>query len=193
VAASRRMGSIDSAMGASMLDAAEVILREEGYAALTSRRVAEYSGVKQRLVYYYFRTMEELTVETFRRLSARELARLRTAIASEHPLHEVWAVCINTSDARMVAEFMAIANRSEAVRKQVVSFIRESRRLQVAALKAALADRHPGTGSKLNPSAIAFMGTSLALALNRESALGIRQGHAEVGRMIREFFGDFEP
>ena len=48
-----------------MLDSAEDILREEGYGALTSRRVAERLGVKQRLVYYYFRTMDDLIAETF--------------------------------------------------------------------------------------------------------------------------------
>ena len=54
-----------------MLDGAEVILRDEGYGALTSRRVAECINVKQRLVYYYFKTMDDLIVETFRRLSLR--------------------------------------------------------------------------------------------------------------------------
>ena len=68
----RRMGPKGSPIWSSMLDAAEVILCEEGYGALTSRRVAERIGVKQRLVYYYFRTMDELIVETFRRLSSRE-------------------------------------------------------------------------------------------------------------------------
>src|ERR1043166_1173025 len=58
-----------------MLDGAEGILRDEGYAALTSRAVAERCGVKQRLVYYYFQTMDELIVETFRRMAVRELER----------------------------------------------------------------------------------------------------------------------
>ena len=70
LAPSRRMGSPGSPQWSRMLDAAETILCEEGYAALTSRRVAEHVGAKQRLVYYYFRTMDELAVETFRRSTA---------------------------------------------------------------------------------------------------------------------------
>jgi len=183
------MGPIDSEMGESMLNAAEKVLNEEGYAALTSRRVAEYLGVKQRLVYYYFRTMDDLVLETFRRLSVRELARLKSAISSEQPLHEIWDVCIDTSDARLVSEFMALANRNEGVREAVIEFIEESRKLQVRALRKAIAGRGLDT---LPPEVIAFMGTSLALALNREAALGTRKGHAAVKKVIKQFFDELE-
>lgn len=192
MASSRRMGSVDSEMGEAMLGATEAILREEGYAALTSRRVAEYLGVKQRLLYYYFRTMDDLVKETFRRLSVRELERLRAAIDSDRPLHEIWDVCINTSDARLISEFMALANRSEGVREEVIDFIESSRKIQVAALRKAL-KRSSSDGPDLPPEVIAFMGTSLALALNRESSLGIKLGHAAVNTTIRKFFASLEP
>ena len=137
-AATRRMGPAGSVTWSAMLDGAEDILREEGYAALTSRRIAERIGVKQRLVYYYFRTMDDLIIETFRRLAVRELERLAGALASERPLREIWDVCIHTSDARLVSEFMALANRIDGLRTEVISFIKKSRRMQVAALSAAL-------------------------------------------------------
>lgn len=71
----RRMGPPGSDIWHSMLDGAVAILRDEGHAALTSRRVAEQIGVKQRLIYYYFRTMDDLIVETFHRLSERERSK----------------------------------------------------------------------------------------------------------------------
>lgn len=192
MASNRRMGSIDSEMAGSMMEAAEAILNEEGYAALTSRRVADYLGVKQRLVYYYFRTMDDLVQESFRRLSVRELERLRSAISSDKPLHEVWNICINTSDARLVSEYMALANRNEGIRKEVIHFIEESRKMQVKALKNAMARN--GTLKNL-PKAeiIAFLGTSVALALNREASLGVTHSHAAVKKMISEFFELLEP
>src|SRR3989442_11076547 len=95
----RRMGPPGSDNWHAMLDGAEAILRDEGHAALTSRRVAEQIGVKQRLVYYYFHTMDDLIVETFRRLSDRELNRLRAARESELPLRKIWDVCVHTTDA----------------------------------------------------------------------------------------------
>ncbi len=188
---SRRMGPIDSAMGEAMLNAAEDVLREEGYAALTSRRVADYLGVKQRLVYYYFRTMDDLVLETFRRLEVRELARLNKAIASARPLHEVWDICINTSDARLISEFMALANRDEGLRIAVIEFIEESRKLQVRALRRAIANS--GRESQLpSPEVIAFIGTSVALALNREAALGTHRAHAAMKKAIRQLFEQLE-
>ncbi len=188
----RRMGSVESAKADAMLDAAEEILKEEGYAALTSRRVAEYLDVKQRLVYYYFRTMDDLVLETFKRLSARELARLKAALSSDHPLHEIWKVFINTSDPRLISEFMALANRNEGVREQVIAFIEQTRDMQAAALKRAFAKAKKGPPA-LKPDVVAFMGASMALSLNREAALGVSKGHAAVKKMINQFFEDIEP
>ena len=61
----RRMGPSGSEVWHSILDGADDILREEGHAELTSRRIAERIGVKQRLVYYYFNTMDDLVVALF--------------------------------------------------------------------------------------------------------------------------------
>lgn len=185
----RRMGPVGSANWHAMLDGAEDILREEGYAELTSRRIAERIGVKQRLVYYYFQTMDDLIVETFRRLSARELERLRQALLSDRPLHEIWNVCIHTSDARMISEFMALANRIDALRTEVVKFIKESRAIQVQALTSALKRRKP----PVPPVGLALLATSLALALNREAQLGVDDGHAEINALISDFFSAVEP
>jgi AcrR family transcriptional regulator len=170
------MGEPGSANAQAMLDGAEDILREEGYGALTSRRVAERIGVKQRLIYYYFHTMDDLIVETFRRLSVRELDRLRGAAASERPLHEIWNVCIHTTDARMISEFMALGNRNEGLRAEVVRFIEESRAIQVEALQKAL-ERRPNVSS-IPADGLAILATSLALSLNREARLGITSAHA---------------
>ena len=171
-----------------MLDGAEVILREEGYCALTSRRVAECIGVKQRLVYYYFQTMDDLIVETFRRLSMRELERLRQALASPRPLRQIWDVCIHTSDARLISEFMALANRNKALRKEVIGFIEESRVIQVKALSAAIERRSGASG--IPPEGLAIMATSLALSFTREKELGVSAGHREILAVIEGFLSD---
>lgn len=41
-----------------LLEAAERLMGEEGYAAVTSRRLGAYAGVRPQLVHYYFRTIE---------------------------------------------------------------------------------------------------------------------------------------
>jgi AcrR family transcriptional regulator len=168
-----------------MVDAAERILIEEGYAALTSRRVAERIGVKQRLVYYYFHTMDDLIVATFRAGCAKELERLETALAGKDPVGEMWDVYVHTSDVRLISEYMALSNRIEALRVEVKRHIEASRKLQVAALTKAMGGK--GNRGALSPVAAAIFATSAALALHREAKLGIRTGHAEIKAVINGF------
>jgi AcrR family transcriptional regulator len=187
----RRMGPAGSANWLAMLDGAEDILREEGYAALTSRAVAERIGVKQRLVYYYFSTMDELIAETFRRLSVRELERMRQMVATPRPLHELWDVLIHTTDARLITEFTALANRSEPLRAEVIAFIEQSRAIQVEALTAALEAK--GRDTAIAPVGLVLLATSAALSLTREAELGVTAGHAELAGAIGAFLGEIEP
>ena len=67
MASARRIGAPDAKNRGVLLDAAEELLLQEGYAAVTSRRVADAAGLKPQLVHYYFRTMEDLFLEVFRR------------------------------------------------------------------------------------------------------------------------------
>lgn len=192
MASTRRMGSIDSEMGIAMMDAAEEILKEQGYAALTSRTIADYLGVKQRLLYYYFKTMDDLILECFKRLSVRELDRLNTAISSDRPLHEIWEICINTSDARLISEYMALANRNDGIRSEVIFFIEESRKMQVKVLKKLMAQAGIEKDF-LSADVLALIGTSLALAINREASLGVKKGHSAAKKAIQDFFEKLEP
>lgn len=185
------MGPVGSANWIAMLDAAEATLLEEGYGALTSRRIAERVGVKQRLVYYYFQTMDELIVETFRRMSTRELERMRQSAAADLPLRELWDVCIHTTDSRVTSEFMALAYRSESLRQEVTYFIEESRRIQAEAVKRALV----GTGSAmpLDAEGAALLATGVALAMTREAALGITMGHNSLLNFVESIQEWLEP
>ena len=190
------MGPSGSATWHLMLDGAEAILREEGYAELTSRRIAERVGIKQQLVYYYFKTMDDLMVEAFRRLSKRELERFEQALRADRPLHEIWGIAINTNDARLISEFMALANRSEGVKAEVIAFIEHSRRLQVEALTKAIERRAAEAGkaaTRLPPVAATFLATSVGLALTREAALGVTMGHAEIAAVIEQYISALEP
>jgi AcrR family transcriptional regulator len=134
----RRMGRAGSQNWHSMLDGAEDILREEGHVELTSRRIAERIGVKQRLVYYYFHTMDDLIVALFRRLSERELKRLEDSLGSPQALREIWNTNISGTDARLISEFMALANRIPDLRAEVIHFIEVSRSIEVGAVEAAM-------------------------------------------------------
>ena len=86
MASTRRIGSEDSKTRSALLDAAQELMLEEGYAAVTSRRVAARADLKPQLVHYYFRTMDDLFLALFRRGAERNLDRQERALASPQPL-----------------------------------------------------------------------------------------------------------
>lgn len=190
IGADRRMGPPGSENWHAMLDAGEDILREEGHAMLTSRRIAERVGVKQRLVYYYFRTMEDLIVAMFRRSSERDLQHLKDVVVSPKPLRQLWEICFNSQDARLISEYMALANHIPDLRAEVIRFIEESRAIQVQAIAEAPQSRPSAT--RMSPAALALIATSLGLSLNREEQLGVQSGHAEIKAILREALTDLE-
>jgi AcrR family transcriptional regulator len=191
----RRMGTPGSVNWLAMLDSAEAILCEEGYGALTSRRVADRIGVKQRLVYYYFRNMEDLTVESFRRLAIRDLERLNAAAAMPQPLRAIWhayrATESYSNDPRLISEFMALANRIAALRAEVSAYIEEVRRIHTTALAHAL--ERSGVASAVPPIALDMFVQGIALLLNRETGIGVTSGHREALATIEAALDRVEP
>ena len=61
--------SARSAAEEALLDAAERLLVDVGYAGVTTRRLAEEAGVNNGLVHYYFGSNENLLVRTLERFT----------------------------------------------------------------------------------------------------------------------------
>jgi AcrR family transcriptional regulator len=186
----RRMGAPDSATRGALLDATERVLRGYGYGAISSRRIAEEAGLKQQLVYYYFHTMDDLLLATFRRRTERALERLNELLASDQPLQALWQAVTNSVDARITAELLALANHHEAIRAEATRFVEGSRRLETAAI-ARLFERRGLDAAKISPEAAACLITCVAQWLVRESAVGISAGHAEVERLVEQMITTF--
>jgi AcrR family transcriptional regulator len=80
---------------AALMDAAECLLFEVGYAGVTTRRVAEEAGVKHGLVHYYFGSMEELLTQTLERLAHRLAERLEEHYADpDLSFAEKWRIVV---------------------------------------------------------------------------------------------------
>src|SRR6516164_11734168 len=73
-----------------LLDAAERLLVEQGYGAITTRKLAERASVNHGLVHYYFGSMEEVVVQVLERFTARLIERQRTMYASDRTFVEKW-------------------------------------------------------------------------------------------------------
>ena len=93
-----------------LLEATERLMLSEGYAAVTSRRVAAEAGVNPGLVYYYFGPMDELFLEVFRRSAARSLDRQAEALASGQPLWALWDLIRDQTNTALNVEFLALGN-----------------------------------------------------------------------------------
>lgn len=72
------------------LDAAERLLVEVGYAAITTRRLADEAGANHGLVHYYFGSMDEVFIRVLERFTADLVARQRQMYASGIPYVEKW-------------------------------------------------------------------------------------------------------
>src|SRR5207244_4143116 len=103
----RRIGAADSHTRARLVDAAEQLLLQEGYAAVTSRRVGAEAGLKPQLVHYYFRSMDDLFVEVFRRRAEQNLARFARAVAIDGTLGNLWKLHADPRGAAFTLEFVA--------------------------------------------------------------------------------------
>jgi AcrR family transcriptional regulator len=73
-----------------LLDAAERLLVDVGYAGITTRRLAEEAGVNHGLVHYYFGSNEALLVRALERFTERLIARQRELYAADEPFVEKW-------------------------------------------------------------------------------------------------------
>ena len=172
-----------------LIKAAEAIMRENGYAAVTSRRVAAKAGLKPQLVHYYFRTMDELFLEVYRRWADHLVNRLEAVLQSGSPLREMWKA---TTDARgvLLNEFIALANHRKELQDEIAAFGNRYRQHQIKIMEAILeknAPAHP----MWTPSFAAILLNSLARSLASESEVGITEGHDEVMATVEYFMQQF--
>ncbi|HWC34420.1 MAG TPA: helix-turn-helix domain-containing protein [Mycobacteriales bacterium] len=180
---SRRLGAEDSSTRLALLDAARALLLEEGYAAVTSRKVAARAGLKPQLVHYYFATMDDLFIALVRHGAELNLERQAKALASPDPLRALWEFATDPAGATFTMELAALANHRKAIRAELGSYAERFRALQAEALASVAA----GLGSDLgevSPELVAFLMTALAQVLVMEEALGVETGHQDARELI---------
>ena len=191
MAGKRRLGPEDSSVRHDFLDAAERVLSKHGYAAVTSRRVSEEAGVKPQLLYYYFRDMEDLVVATFQRRTSQFLDQLEAALATPTPIRTIWELSSHR-DARLISEFMAMANHNEAIRAEIARYSEHANRIQVAAVARSL-KRSGVDPAQIPPSVLTFLVASVARNLVAETELGILPNQGEIERFIATMLDRLEP
>jgi AcrR family transcriptional regulator len=129
---------------AALLDGAERLLVEIGYARLTTRRLAQEAGVNQGLVHYHFGSMENLLVRVLERFTGRLIERQRAMYAADAPFLEKWRRAMGFLDDDFASgyqkvwfELQAVAWNRPELRDQVAGVTDEWRVVLTEALQQA--------------------------------------------------------
>jgi TetR/AcrR family transcriptional regulator len=196
MASPRRIGSPDAKNRAVLLDAAVRLMLQEGYAAVTSRRVAEKAGLKPQLVHYYFRSMDELFLEVFRRRAELGLERQAEILKSPQPLWALWKFHTRSADTALTMEFAALANHRKALRAEIAYYAERFREEQAKAVASVLEGY--GVDPRELPAVVAIvLMTGVSQVLVIEKALGMSIGHAETVEVVEQYLrrleGDPQP
>jgi AcrR family transcriptional regulator len=185
------MGATTSKTRSILLDAAEEMMRENGYAAVTSRKLAAKAGLKPQLVHYYFRTMDDLFVALFQRVAEQLYRRQQLALQSDNPLRAFWELSSDPRGVVLSYEFVALANHRKAIRHEIAEFGEGFRKGQIKLLRQAMTAAAIDTKA-WPPSAIAVILELVARGLGLEDALGMSTGHGELTKLIDRLIGQVE-
>jgi AcrR family transcriptional regulator len=187
----RRLGAETSKTRAALLDAAEWLMLEEGYAAVTSRRVAAKAGLKPQLVHYYFRAMDDLFLALFRRRAEQGLERQVQALASPQPLWALWDLSRDPRGTALTMEFVALANHRKAIRNEIASSAERFRADQLQGLEGVLTGY--GVAEQCPPLVFTVLLSSVSrfLVIEQET-LGMATGHAETIEFVEAFISRLE-
>ena len=185
-----RAGKRDTGMRDKILDATAEIMLKEGYAAATSRRVAEQVGVQRAAVYYYFPTMDELFLAVLRRGTEATLASQLRALSSERPLHALWDLTIDPRGAGLLMEFMALGNHRKEIRAELAAGAEKFREAQVAALTYML--RPQTERATLPPEVVSVLIAAIGRLIVLESAMGITTGHDKTLQLVSDCIQRYE-
>ena len=167
---------------------------EEGYAAVTSRRIAARAGLKPQLVHYYFRTMDDLFLALFCRRADQGLERQARALEEPQPLWSLWDLSRDPRGTALTMEFTALANHRKAIQAELSASAERYRAGLLEAFRSVLT-RYEIDQTQFPPMVCAVLLTSVSTFLVIEQAmLGMSTGHAEtvafVEDLIRRLEGD---
>jgi len=181
-----------------ILDAARSCLLADGYASLSTRRVAEAADVPLSQIHYYFGSKQELILAVLAAENERLLARQREMFATPDPLWVRWQLACDFLDTdvesgyvrilqEMIAAGWADAEVAAAVREQVDGWYRV-----LADVARREQDRGADFGAFTPEEIAALMGTpflgaeELILLGVTESTLPVRSALRKVGVLLRQ-------
>ncbi|MBL7495243.1 TetR/AcrR family transcriptional regulator [Frankia sp. CNm7] len=190
--APRRVGAQRSKTRATMLDRAERLMLDEGYAAVTYRALAARAGVTPGLVQYYFPTLDDLFLALVRRRTEQTVGALLEALETRQPLRALWEFSNNRTASALIAELTALANHRKVIRAEIASTGEKVRELVLAALAESPND-YTFPMEPVPPEVLVFLVTSLPRMVLTEQAVGMSTSHAQMLDFLEHYLDRVEP
>jgi AcrR family transcriptional regulator len=165
-----------------LLDAAERLLADAGYAGITTRRLATEAGVNHGLVHYYFGSNENLLVRALERFTGRLIARQRALYAADLPFADKWRTAMrylvseDVSYQKIWLELQALAWNNPDIKAQLARVNAEWRAVLTEAFEQPR--RELGIGLPLPALVSLVMTFNLGIIVERLG--GIETGHSEL-------------
>lgn len=188
----RRIGAENSVTRVLILDATEALIREEGYAAVSTRRVAARAGLKPSLVHYYFPTTDDLFLSLSRRGAEESDQMIAEALQSDDPIRALWGFLTDSSRTAMALEFMALANHRKAIRAHMAEHVESMRRREVEILTKLIGDRLAGPDG-CAPEGLSVILAGIGRVLVMEGGLGVSAGHEEARKFVENWLDKLAP
>lgn len=174
-----------------ILDATEEIIREEGYAAVSSRKVASRAGLKSQLVHYYFKTMDELFMAVLHRVEEQHFKRLAQAVASRTPLRALWALLSDANGPRLTKDFVAMATHREPLRQEITRSAERTRSIVTAVISTAM-DEQGMSHAECPPVVLAMLMDGAGRLIVSDTVLGSAHGHEETIAFVERWLDRLE-
>jgi AcrR family transcriptional regulator len=166
-----------------ILDATQRVMLEEGYAAVSSRRIAQDLGLNPATIHYYYPTTDDLFIALHRRMTEQQLIELEAVLSGESPLEALWAFQSSWSQSALGVEFIALSNHRKGIQAVLARATDDARGVQTRALEQAVAAAGFDT-SRIPPIALTTILIAIARALANEERVGITRGHEEVRGVV---------
>jgi len=172
-----------------LLDAAERLLAEVGYAGITTRRLAEEAGLNHGLVHYYFGSNENLLMHALERFTGRLLTRQRELYATDLPFADKWRTAMHylvgedIGYQKIWLELQALAWNNPEIRTRLARVNAGWRAVLTEAFEQPR--RELGIGLPLEALVSLVMTFNLGIIIERLG--GIEAGHLELLDWIEQW------
>jgi AcrR family transcriptional regulator len=181
-----------------LLDAAERLLIEVGYSAISTRLVSKEADLNHGLVHYYYGSMEELFLAVLERFTARLIVRQRAMYAADTTFLVKWRKAMGFLEEDLAAgypkilfELQAMGWNRPPMRKRLAAVLDEWRSVLTEAFAPAMKIYGIAEGP-LNVEAMVALVVTFNLGMEVERLSDVSHGHDALLRSIDRWLASLE-